>query len=160
MTTRHQPQERRLQERGTSDEEALREVPVRYNQQAAHLETEGGAEVPRTTAHSPGEFGLISLGTLYTEPPQRTGTHTHFSRARVTSHSCALCMAHVVQGATSPRRSQCSTLISFRNVFAERPASSVPSCVVLDLCSAIKTLSIAGSRCNSPSAPARWSESG
>ena len=85
--------------------------------------------------------------------PHWTRTHAHFSRARVTFHSCALCMA---QGEKSPRHFQCFTTISSFDVVVECPSSSLLSVQSPDFQRPRRPWKgVAG---ENPSAPARWSE--
>ena len=115
---------------------------------------------------------LRNCTNVYTEPPHRTRTHAHFSRANTTAHhphTSSVGTPHWLKAQCSrskwvARHSQCFKSISFRDVVVKCSLSSVSACSVLALCTVIKTLSVYHTHCKrsaqQPKAPARWSESG
>ena len=63
--------------------------------------------------------------------PDPTRTHAHVSRQRVTSHSCARCMAQVSKVKSVRVIVLCFTSISFLDVVTQYLSLSIPACFVL-----------------------------
>ena len=97
-------------------------------------------------------------------PDACTGTFSRANTAAHHPHISSVGTPHLLQGERESSFSKCFTSIQVRDVFVECHSPPVPTCVVFALCSAFKTLSahhtLGRSRHNSPSARARWSESG